>query len=525
MKFRFYDLVDRFFCLCIAVVLVLLFFFSSTSYTLKKDFCLPNIVFLLVGVFLILVFSAVTDKTANRRDKQLRKKPKLDRFVYVFSLILFVWQLYVCKSILFITDWDAGAITNASVLVITGEGWAAENNYSFSYYPNNLLLLFIESFLMTLNRLTGLFKIPFDLMCLASVGCAVNSASCLLVYKTARLLCTERTSLLAYFLSVITIGISPWVSVFYSDTLCLFVPILVIYLYIKPKNSKLSSAVHCLLIAFVSIIGYYLKPTCAIPLISAALIELFSPKRSTVLKKILDFVCMIAGCVLIALFVSKLIDYLCLKIWYFPDPNKRFGITHFFNMGLNTQTDGGFYYPDVAASMSYKTVSERSVANLHNAFERIKELGVIGLLEHLKKKLLLVFNDGTFAWGVEGFFIVNILPETTRLSHFLRQLYYSAAEVEGALYPIYKNSAQLIWVSELSFVLLAGFTVRKDRKKEYSTFFLCIIGIFLYEILFEARARYIYIFVPLFALLAAVGISRFCASVNNFISKSKALPV
>ena len=44
-------------------------------------------------------------------------------------------------------------------------------------------------------------------------------------------------------------------------------------------------------------------------------------------------------------------------------------------------------------------------ANIQRTFERMKDMGIAGYLRFLAKKMLTVYNDGTYAWGGEGNFL------------------------------------------------------------------------------------------------------------------------
>ena len=126
-------------------------------------------------------------------------------------------------------------------------------------------------------------------------------------------------------------------------------------------------------------------------------------------------------------------------------------------------------------------------------------MGPLGLAKHFSKKMLVLFNDGTFAWGKEGnFFAVTYDEVNSGVCRFLRSYYYG--EKLGAFQTIQK----VIWVLIL---LSTAFGVRKNSRymKEETILMLAVIGLTLFELLFEARARYIYIYVPIYCILASIG--------------------
>ena len=121
----------------------------------------------------------------------------------------------------------------------------------------------------------------------------------------------------------------------------------------------------------------------------------------------------------------------------------------------------------------------------------------------MTKKVLLNYNDGTFFWGGEGTFYKKILPEKNHyISSFFRNLYYNG-DYKGKYYSIWANFEQMIWLTVLFFAMLSGFFARDKR---ITVVMITIIGLTLFELIFEARARYLFAYVPLYIILAVCGI-------------------
>ena len=63
-----------------------------------------------------------------------------------------------------------------------------------------------------------------------------------------------------------------------------------------------------------------------------------------------------------------------------------------------------------------------------------------------------------------------------------------------------------VWLLILLLCFCAGLgRVNDDNQKIYSVIFLAIIGLTAFELLFEARARYLYTYVPVYCILAGIG--------------------
>ena len=71
-----------------------------------------------------------------------------------------------------------------------------------------------------------------------------------------------KVAMLSYFLAYFFVGISPWYIVTYSDAVGILFPVGIIRLYQIQKNdlSNLKRIIIQMLIGFVSILGYHIKP-------------------------------------------------------------------------------------------------------------------------------------------------------------------------------------------------------------------------------------------------------------------------
>lgn len=185
-------------------------------------------------------------------------------------------------------------------------------------------------------------------------------------------------------------------------------------------------------------------------------------------------------------------------------------------MGLNEATNGVYSGDDVRYSASFNTRQERKAGDLALASKRISDFGPYGLIKHLVRKTLTTYADGTFAWGAEGNFYAEILPPRSRLAIPVRDLYYSY----GEKYKYLMNAEQSIW---LAVIVLTLFSLFGRLKIEHATIMVSLFGVFSYNLLFEARARYLFVFPPLFIILAmygAMNIQNICKLNHIHLEKS-----
>lgn len=347
---------------------------------------------------------------------------------------------------------------------------------------------------MNYGVLSGIYD---GMMIVAICNCTINTMACVLVYKSARLFSNQRTALTAYLFSLLLIGMSPWSSIVYSDPFCLATPIICFYLYAKPKESRRQVIAEVAAAIIIGCVCYYIKPQSLIVLIAIALFGLTRAVKTP--KRLIRIIAGVAlgGIVLVG--TQMLVDYECERNNITIDPEARFGADHYLMMGLK-EGDGSYSAEDVYFSGAIENAEERQKANIEESIKRVKQYGVIGLFKHVVEKMAFVYGDGTFAWGYEGGFFEYAAPmPNQKMAQTMRAFYYD----NGSLYGLFNSIMQTVWLAIIFLNIIAPLAKVKNEKN--TVLFITILGITLYEVLFEARARYLYIFAPIYCVLAASG--------------------
>lgn len=507
------------FGLILSLIFVLLLFFHSIDYVTKKTFLLPNfgiVSLILITVLLLFTIYYYYKKHASIPINKLHLN--IDKIVGIFSIFLFLGQIYVFYNIFFLTDWDVAIIRNNANFIINKDYESIEGVGSeyFSVYPNNLLLTFINALILKLNSVVGIFKGEYSMMSCTVINCVINTLTCWLVYKTIALFSKKHIALLGYIIAVLLFGISPWSVIFYSDSVGIILPMLSIYLY--SNDNKKCKHINKLLSVISAMVGYFIKPQCVIVLIAFIIIELTNLLKDFNIKRLIKPASLILASILCFCVLNTTINFTAQKIGYEIDETRKLGATHFFMMGLNAEDGGVYSQNDINYSRYFSTVEERQKANIEVAVDRIKTLGVGGLAKHISKKMLIAFNDGTFAWDVDGTFFKFLQEDlNSKMSPFLKSIYYKG----GTRYDLFHLFSQTIWLFVLIFTFASVFEKPHNdcTKQQTNIIKLTIIGLILFEVLFEVRARYLYIYTPFFAILATMGFANFFTKFNSIICK------
>ena len=131
------------------------------------------------------------------------------------------------------------------------------------------------------------------------------------------------------------------------------------------------------------------------------------------------------------------------------------------------------------------------------------------MIRHLSRKELMNYGDGTFAWGVEGGFFGEVpFWANNAVSGFMHSLLFP----QGRLFMTFISCQQLIWITILAMCIFAGkrkwnpAAVGSQEEQIENVILLALIGLTVFELIFEARSRYLFCYAPVFVLTAVLGV-------------------
>ena len=480
---------------------------NFVSQITKRDFALPNVALLCIGIATVVLVSVIGIWLYRRYHAQIEKLISF-KMVVLLSVLLFFFQLYLSYHVYFITDWDVQLVINNATLLNQGEV-SPDFPYYYSRYPNNLFLTYLYALIMKVGAWLGMGE--GNVFSIVAVQCAISAVTAYLTYRVTYSFTNSKwMSLFAYAVYAVFIGVSPWFVIPYSDATGLVFPIAIFRMWQIAKKTERRSVQYVLyaVMGVLAFIGFKIKPQILIVFIALLMIVLIKTllvliKERRAWQVAARYAACLGAFVLSAALFSGVISMI---IPQKLDPEREYGMAHFLMMGLNEERQGIYSDEDVAFSASFETKEERSAANLEVVRQRLREMGIGGLFKHLVNKTLVNFGDGSFAWHQEGIFLKEILPEKDEnLSPFFRSFYYA----NGKNYGAFLTYSQYIWMAILFFAAFSAiYAVKSQAQKgdEMSVLLLALIGLTLFETLFEARARYLFTYAPIFIVCAVVGL-------------------
>lgn len=461
------------------------------------------------GIYLI--FRTIENNKNPIRQKRLSERNTL----LLTGTVFFFVQMYLIYNYCFETDWDVQILLDSARNIANGHR-PNHNAWYYSCYPNNLFLTTIFAVILWIAKPLHLGSLDF----LSIV--AVQSLFCVLVSFMLYQIIIHRwhrrdIAWLGMTLYLLIVGLSPWTSIPYSDAWALLFPIAVLWAY-NCNILKEKRFLRWFLMVFIAFIGFKIKPQVIFILLSLVAIETVDVLlrwNTTSVRELLKGKGLRGGAAgLASAFIIALVITAATPIAH--NSRDRFGAAHFLMMGLNRNTIGDYSDDDVIFARQYSTPHERDKAELKEAGRRLHEMGLAGFGQLACEKTLVNYYDGTFFWGKEGYFYKTVFPERNRhLSPFLRNLYYNRM-IHGAYYPYWCTGATIVWLGVLVLMFLTAIS-RQDRFT--AALMISILLLTLYEAFFEARARYLYAYIPFYILLALQGIS----NIERLITKKRSL--
>lgn len=474
-------------------------FYSSKSYSCKKKFLLSNTQLLVLGILTTVIIWILSYLSS----KKYKDTQSIKININTLTIALFIVEIYIFYNIYFHTNhWDPACIFKNAEMISRGDSNGLANGY-FSKYPNNQCIVYLQSVMIRLNRVFGVLDSE-GIFFMILVQCLLTSWTGKILYDNLRLLnCSKKYSMMGWILYVILLGLSGWNIVTYTDMMGLIFPVAVFRVYLALKNKK-KVMLKWLVIIALTYWGAKIKVTVVIVFLALIINEAIQFLRDfeyqALLRKLKTLVKIVVAGSICVLIYSNMFNAAIQSTGLVIDKEANLGPLHWMMMGMNPVNDGVYYRDDVKLSEGVKDSSERTQVQIETIKERLHEYGFKGFIKHMGKKSLINFNDGTFAWGAEGGFYDVVYPDKNSVvSPFLKSLYYNG----GSRYLYLSTLEQFAWIMILCSS--PGIIIVKKRRESLAIV-LALIGIIMFNLMFEARARYMILYVPFFIMAAMMSL-------------------
>lgn len=472
----------------------------------KQGVLLPNIVLFavaLAGGIMLFWLSWIFEKYEFTK----RLNYGLNGILALFFIFLYFINIQIAKEIVYFLRWDIQEVRGIAEKMASGEPLGYYYYLSVNY--NNIPISYILG-----RLLKAVENIPgypyFSEFIHVQVNCVLISLGgffcCLTVKKLTKKIMPVAAALLVYLALP---GFSPWKIAPYTDTYGMIFPIMCIYFYFCYRDTQKNFWRY--LSVFLSLLsgmcGGLIKPSAYIVVVAVLGVEFVRllMERGKIWKYFVIEVLM----TLCLIFATKecmncMIEELGLD--YNPEINASWET--YLLMGLNEETTGSYSDDGMRIITEFQTDKKaRKEAARDRAMERIKEKGIGGTIYFWLRKMVLVFNDASFEWqsfgASDNLYPVDVASNTA-MTQKLRSLFWPDWPHAGK----YHTFCQMVWI--FCLIGISGLLmIPKQKRERYLIFAVSFLGIFFYQMLFEARSRYLFVFLPLLIAISSVGMRQY----------------
>lgn len=435
------------------------------------------------------------------RERLVFKEINYQVVFYVVSAVFTVFIFIIAYSVrVQIFSWDWGKlIRSASEYTLTGK--LADATY-FARYPNNQFWYCILAIFFGLIHFmwpeTGLNE--FYLSSIA-LGCVMTVASILLLHHIAVLIWNEKK---AFFVGLMTWFCMPlwlWAMYAYTDIAGMFLLVVMLYCYIKAVLSEFGwkACGWLCLFGVASSVAFSIKVTVFILFIAvfAALLIQKKSCKKIVISIVIVAISFGAGhelCNYVKSAIIPLEESFC-DAYEFP-------LTHWVMMSLGY---GGYQQEDVDFTISFDSYEKKKEANIKEIKKRLKARSFHESFKFFGyDKQVRTWGDATFASCV--YLYLGEGPQEP--DNILKQF----VTLKGSKYWMTLLYMTLYYGLILVGMLLsARFAVKRKSNAKAADMpifvsSITMLGIALFQTIWECNSRYLVVFIPIMILLAADGL-------------------
>ena len=471
-------------CYGLAGIVYLFIVFNTLTNPQNPDFVIKagTVVLLMTGLALaVLAGIYIIHKFRYRKIF-----PVLFTVILVFLQAVTIHYLSVKYHV---ETWDMGVVYNAAeYYVINGAFDMGKYDY-FLWFPNNSPLYNIFVLLFKLFAVLGITNTQLTLNVFNACLLVVSAW---FVEKTVQVFAGSEFTGTGLMFCVALCPFSLYAVLAYTDTFSMAFLSAALYFYICVIKNKGNRYVNLVLFSLLCGFGASLKVSVLILAIAAVIDIVLKTKdlKTTAVSLVLVLAIAFGG------FAG--FKYAHEHSPFLPEYDYDYTIpyTHWVMMGLNGL--GGYSDDDYQfITLAHPDKRSRQQANIAEIHRRVEEKGFDGMIQHLKNKLSFIYSEGTFGACYK---LDRAVVRPNGLHEYIIYL--------GQRFEILGNFSLALFMMMLSF-LSAG-VIMGIKNKDLSALMpaMSLIGVTIFLLLWEARARYILNFLPLFILMTVFGIKQ-----------------
>lgn len=438
------------------------------------------LVCMLLGIEAVIFFYMMTDRHVDAMEKY---------YCVMLAVFLIVYGMIVIANgfrLRFTPAFDMDAIYGGAIQ------WLREGSFTnyyeyFSYFPNNIGAMTILHFVFSVAAVFGVSDF-------FAVGIIFNSviiiSTALVVSLSCKKMRSAAAGVTALFFFVLCVPFLFMSAAFYTDSLSVLFPALFYYLYLHFKEQKdVKGQVRVsILMAITLSFGMMVKFTVLIILVAVMIDALICLKMRDV--------CLFAAISILAVWATfGIMNAYMYSAHLDKDTSTRLNTPYLHWVMMGMQGDGRYNPGDYEFTRSFEP-EERNEALLGRIKERVDEMSISEMWEHLVNKAAVCFGDGTYALSD---FLDDTPDRETGVHEYL--LY------DGKKYVSYRHFTTglllVLYVFMVFGALKRMFGIGAEKGYILAPR-LAALGILSFLLMWETSGRYFTNFVPIMIICAVM---------------------
>lgn len=458
----------------LAIIIIGTSFFEKSAIVARHDvnYTLPNIVFYAFALFVCILLL-------------LWRNTK--KYILIIPILLSCLSFVI--ALWFPVDLGADFLYTHKYAILFPEVFLKEEDIlrhfqTFPFQINDATIYGI------IYKFTGFWRSAIYLGTLSIITASFLSAN--IVY---RITLSPQYAIICLTLTLCLCALNPRCFIPYSDNIGMPLICLILLFYSTKSENK------WLFIFITTGIGYFIKPTVVIPTIAIVFIEIYHIKHISRKPNITNIKGAILGIVIMIMTISILPQTVQKFVHFTPNPQLQLGMSYFFFLGQNTATLGSVNGNDMKEIQSFNP-QEKTKKTLYQSLQRIKERKTVQNIIFYCKKIIISHKDGLFNYPYRIF--VNQEEISQKENDFWGQIIIH----NGRYFQYYVGFMQITWNTMLILMLMGSVFMcgMNPHTKMISVLQLTILGVITYTLLFENRAKYLFMFLPIYGILSSLSL-------------------
>lgn len=409
--------------------------------------------------------------------------------VAIFLMVIQVaLQVYVGYEMAVTPAGDRSVIFNQASEMALNDVFKTSDQYNFYFlrYPNNQMLLLLETFWFMVLKAIGTGNFLYGNMILNILAIDVAILLCMVLVNRKY---GKRAAVLFQLMALLFIPFYTYIPFVYTDTLVLPIVagLLLCYQFAEEnfKKNGLNVYIWILAMGVLTWFGFELKPTVAIITVACAIHMVVAKNWKRGLVAVFALILVFGSCretFKIVMDKTEVVDQ--------TDYDKEnFPYAHWVMMGL--KGTGNYNLADREYTSSFETKEDKEEGDIRMIKKRLKDYGIPGLLFHQYIKAVSTWSNGKYDMEF------HLQRQPVRKS-WLQSVFFK----DGKFYPLYDSYCTLYQWTLIIFIVISVLygLVKKDMGSA-AMWKLALFGLFLFLSIWETKARYVMHFVPVMMLI------------------------